>query len=56
MIEVQHSSVPIHKVGNRGVGKGNAAEGIRVFPKRGYLGRSRRCCGLSQELWSAIGL
>ena len=39
MIEVQCSSVGIHKVGNRGILKGSTAEGIRIFPGCGCLGR-----------------
>jgi len=38
MIEVQRSSVGINEVGNRVIRKGDAAEGILVFPRRRDLG------------------
>lgn len=39
MIEVQFSSVPAVKVGNRLTGKGEIAEGVFLFPRGRLLGR-----------------
>ena len=48
MVEARPPSVPQDKDGNPFCGKGEAAEDSFLFPEDTFLGRRRKCGGLSQ--------